>query len=38
MEWEQQISEKLAGKFFIRYAILCFLMTSWVFQREGKKI
>ena len=38
MEWEKYVSEKLAGKFFIRYAILCFLLTLWVFKREGKKI
>ena len=38
MEWKEYVSEKLAGKFFIRYAILCFLITFWVFQQEGKKI
>ena len=38
MKWEQYVSEKLAGKFFIRYAILCFLITCWVLQREGKKV
>jgi len=37
MEWEKYVSEKLAGKFFIRYAVLCFLITYWVLQREGKK-
>lgn len=38
MKWEQYVSEKLTGKFFIRYAILCCLITYWVFQWEGKKI
>ena len=38
MELERYVSEKLTGKFFIRYAVLCFLITFWVFQQEGKKI
>jgi preprotein translocase subunit SecE len=38
MELEKYVSEKLAGKFFIRYAILFCLITFWVFQQEGKKI
>src|SRR5947208_11649405 len=38
MELERYVGEKLAGKFFIRYAVLCLLITCWVFQQEGKKI
>ena len=38
MELERYVSEKLTGKFFIRYAVLCFLITFWVFQQEKKKI
>ncbi|WP_322632481.1 CPBP family intramembrane glutamic endopeptidase [endosymbiont DhMRE of Dentiscutata heterogama] len=38
MEWRNYVNEKLAGKFFTRYAILCLLITFWVFQQEGKKI
>lgn len=38
MELEKYVSEKLTGKFFIRYAVLCFLITFWVFKQEGKKI
>lgn len=28
----------MAGKFFLRYAILCFLITFWVFKCEREKI
>src|SRR6185437_7492174 len=38
MELEKYVSEKIAGKFFIRYVFLCFLITFYVFQQEGKKI
>jgi membrane protease YdiL (CAAX protease family) len=38
MKWEQYVNKKLAGKFFIRYAIVCFLMTCWVLHQERKKI
>jgi len=38
MKLEKYVSEKIAGKFFIRYAILCSLITFYVFQQEGKKI
>jgi len=38
MEWQEYLREKLAGKFFIRYAILGFLLTLWVLKHEGGKI
>jgi membrane protease YdiL (CAAX protease family) len=38
MKWEQYFNKKLAGKFFIRYAIVCFLMTCWALCQERKKI
>lgn len=38
MEWEKYVKEKLVGKFFLRYAILCFLLTCWVLKQERQKI
>jgi len=38
MEWEKYLSEKLARKFILRYAVLCFLIVFWTFQQERKKI
>ena len=38
MEWENWVKNKYLGKFFLRYALVGFLVVIWVWKQEKKKI
>lgn len=38
MMWESWIESKLLGKYFLRYALVGFLIFLWVLKREKKEI
>ncbi|MCE8159145.1 MAG: CPBP family intramembrane metalloprotease [Candidatus Moeniiplasma glomeromycotorum] len=38
MGWENWVKNKYLGKFFLRYVLVGFLVVSWVWKQEKKKI